>query len=168
MVVDRAARRPTPGNAELRATPRPIFDVNGPGSDSPRPAPNPRDWGVSPFEPLNIRPAEFDRIPVLDRPMMVHADPEPLASADTLAAEPLTAEPLTAEPLTAEPPADSAPSEPAAPSPPRAAPISITGPVAENSDRFASPAAHAPNVAELQRIVTIRVCAPGESLSGRS
>jgi cell division protein ZipA len=142
----------TPGNAELReATPAVDPRRNEPGSDSTRPAPNPRDWGVSPFEPLNIRTAEFDRVPGLDRPMMVHADPEPVASAEP------------PNPMAVDPPADSAPSEPAAPSPPRAAPISITGPVAENSDRFASPAAHAPNVAELQRIVTIRVSAPGES-----
>jgi len=153
----------TPGNAELReTTPAPDPRRNESGSDGARPAPNPRDWGVSPFEPLNIRTAEFDRVPVLDRPMMVHADPEPPASADALAAEPLTVD-LEPNPMAIGPPADSPPPEPPAPSPPRAAPISITGPVAENSDRFASPAAHAPNVAELQRIVTIRVSALGET-----
>jgi len=161
----------TPANPELReTTPAPDPRRNESGSESARPAPNPRDWGVSPFEPLNIRTAEFDRVPVLDRPMMAHADPEPPASADTLAPEPLTVELLADDPpapepkpMAADPPADSAPSEPPAPSSPRAAPISITGPVAENSDRFASPAAHAPNVAELQRIVTIRVSALGET-----
>jgi cell division protein ZipA len=159
----------TPGNAELRET-TPATDPrrNESASDGARPAPNPRDWGVSPFEPLNIRTAEFDRVPVLDRPMMVHADPEPPAPADVLAAESLTVDlsaddPTAPEPNRVDPPADSAPPEPPAPSPPRAAPISITGPVAENSDRFASPAAHAPNVAELQRIVTIRVSALGET-----
>ena len=153
----------TPGNAELReTTAAPDPRRNESGGDSPRPAPNPRDWGVSPFEPLNIRTAEFDRVPVLDRPMMVHADPEPAASADAAAVEPLTVD-LEPNPMAVDPPADSAPPEPPAPSPPKAAPTSITGPVAENSDRFASPAAHAPNVAELQRIVTIRVSALGET-----
>jgi cell division protein ZipA len=154
----------TPGHAELRET-TPATDPrrNESASDSARPATNPRDWGVSPFEPLNIRTAEFERVPALDRPMMVHADPEPLAPADVPAAESLTVD-LSADDLSADdPPADSAPPEPPAPPPPRAAPISITGPVAENSDRFASPAAHAPNVAELQRIVTIRVSALGET-----
>ena len=153
----------TPGNAELReTTAAPDPRRNESGGDSPRPAPNPRDWGVSPFEPLNIRTAEFDRVPVLDRPMMVHADPEPAASADAAAVEPLTVD-LEPNPMAVDPPAEPAPPEPPAPSPPRAAPMSITGPVAENSDRFASPAAHAPNVAELQRIVTIRVSALGET-----
>src|SRR5580704_3483524 len=64
----------TPGNSELReSTP----SVDPPryadsGDDSPpEPAPQPRDWGVPPFEPLNIHTADFDHIPVLDGPMMV-------------------------------------------------------------------------------------------------
>jgi cell division protein ZipA len=36
-----------------------------------------RDWGVPPFEPLSIRTQEYDRVPVLDGPMMVEADPVP-------------------------------------------------------------------------------------------
>jgi cell division protein ZipA len=150
----------TPGNAELRETTSSLDPRrNEPASDSPRPAPNPRDWGVSPFEPLNIRTAEFDRVPVLDRPMMVHADPESLASTEYLTTEPPTSERPAAEPQAAEPAGAAAP-EPAVP-PPRTAPTSLSGPVAENSDRFAAPAA--PNVAELQRIVTIRVCTVGEA-----
>ena len=30
-----------------------------------------REWGVPPFEPFSIRTAEFERVPVLDGPMMV-------------------------------------------------------------------------------------------------
>jgi cell division protein ZipA len=38
-----------------------------------------------------------------------------------------------------------------------------TGPISEHSDRAAAEAPQAPNVAELQRIVTVRVCAVGET-----
>jgi cell division protein ZipA len=134
----------TPGNAELRET--------IPSSDSPRPAPEPRDWGVPPFEPLNIRTAEFDRIPVLDRPMMAHADPEPLAAAEATAAEPTADDAIGAEATAAEP---------TAAGPIAAAPMAVD-PQADSAapTRTATPAT---NVAELQRIVTIRVCAVGET-----
>ncbi|MEA3160287.1 MAG: cell division protein ZipA [Gammaproteobacteria bacterium] len=33
-----------------------------------------RDWGVPPFEPLSIRTQDYDRVPILDGPMMVDAD----------------------------------------------------------------------------------------------
>jgi cell division protein ZipA len=79
--------------------------------------PEPREWGVPPFEPLSIRTAEFDQVPVLDGPMMVHA---------------------------AEPPPPPSP----APSPPAGA---------------SSAAPPSANAADLQRIVTIRVCAVGET-----
>jgi cell division protein ZipA len=45
------------------------------GDEDMRPQPESRDWGVPPFEPLNIRTADFDRVPVLDGPMMINADP---------------------------------------------------------------------------------------------
>jgi cell division protein ZipA len=166
----------TPGNAELReTTPAPDPRRTESGGDGARQSPAPRDRSVSPFEPLSIRTAEFDRVPVLDRPMMVHADSEPFASTETFVSEVLTAEPLTAEPLAAQslpaepqvaepppdPPAASPAPEPVAPAP-RRPPSATTGPVADNSDRFAAPAAPEPNAAELQRIVTIRVCALGE------
>ena len=79
-----------PGNAELRestagTTPHiaPPLDPRylDPDDDDTGPAAEARDWGVPPFEPLSIRTAEFDRVPVLDRPMMVNADPEPRAAA---------------------------------------------------------------------------------------
>ena len=151
----------TPGNAELRETTATLDSRrNEAAADSAKPAPGPRDWGVSPFEPLNIRTAEFERVPVLDRPMMVHADPEPHASVGPMQAEEITfdlpEESAAPQPIAPPPP-------PAAPSPPRAAPVSITGPVADNSDRFAAAAAPAPNAAELQRIVTIRVSTLGEA-----
>ena len=96
------ARRPdqAPGNAELR---EPVLE-------NLRSAPPARDWGVPPLEPLNIRAAEFERVPVLDTPMMAEAGPS-----------------------------HSPAPEPAAPAPAAA------------------------NAAERQKIVTIRVCAPGEA-----
>ena len=71
-----------PGNAELRESTAGKMQENLPPLD-PRyadldedagPAPGHRDWGVPPFEPLNIRTAEFDRVPVLDGPMMVSVE----------------------------------------------------------------------------------------------
>jgi cell division protein ZipA len=118
-----------PGNAELRESTlgksletQPALDPryadsdeSDSGSRGMRPQPESRDWGVPPLEPLSVRTAEFDEVPVLDGPMMVHADPAP-----------------TLQPQ-AEPP----------PSP--------------------AVAADAPSAADPQRIVTIRVCAVGET-----
>jgi cell division protein ZipA len=79
------ARRPeqAPGNAELRE----------PAIENLRPAPPVREWGVPPLEPLNIRTAEFERVPVLDTPMLAEADaphaaaPQPAAASSANAAE---------------------------------------------------------------------------------
>jgi len=91
------ARRPeqAPGNAELRES------TSDSPVDHPRSMPGAREWAVSPLEPLSIRTADFEPVPVLDTPMLAHA-------------------------------------EPVAPPPPAA------------------------NAAERQKIVTIRVCAPGD------
>ena len=109
-----------PGNAELRESmgkspetqpaPDPRYEDSG-----MRPQPESRDWGVPPLEPLSVRTAEFDEVPVLDGPMMVHADPAP-----------------TMQPRTEAPP----------------------------SPELSAPAS---NAADLQRIVTVRVCAVGET-----
>jgi cell division protein ZipA len=121
-----------PGNAELReSTPAHDPRYADAGDDDMRPEPEPRDWGVPPFEPLNIRTAEFDRVPVLDGPMMVNADPAPA--------------PIPA------------------PAPAAGASAPGTGPVPGHSDRAATVASPAPAAAELQRIVTIRVCTVGEA-----
>jgi cell division protein ZipA len=108
---DPALREPTA--AKPAETPPPLDSrYIDSGDEGMKPEPAARDWGVPPFEPLNIRTADFDRVPVLDGPMMVNPHSEPLAvSAPVLAA-------------------------------------------------VAPPAA---NVAELQRIVTIRVSAAGEA-----
>jgi cell division protein ZipA len=131
----------TPGNAELREstvgrpaeapTPPPLDPryIDPDDDEDMRPAPASRDWGVPPFEPLNIHTADFDHVPLLDGPMMVSVEPAASAAAPVVAAA--------------------------------AAPAAA--PAGENGDRFASGASSAPNAAELQRIVTIRVCTVGET-----
>jgi hypothetical protein len=90
----------------------------------------PRDWGVPPFEPLNIRTADFDNVPVLDGPMMVSAAP---------AAAPV-------------PP-------PAATATAAAAAATATATATAVAPTLAPPSGNA----ELQRIVTIRVCTVGDA-----
>jgi cell division protein ZipA len=134
-----------PGNSELRE-PTPSVDpprhADSGGDLPPEPAPPPRDWGVPPFEPLNIRTAEFDHVPVLDAPMMVGTEPAPTPGS-----------------VRATAPAPAHVSTP----PPAVRPMFTTGPISEHSDRAAAAPPQAPNAAELQRIVTIRVCAVGEA-----
>ncbi len=115
------ARRPdqAPGNAELRES------TNEPPPEPVRAAPAAREWGVPPLEPLSIRTAEFERVPVLDIPMLADADP-PYAAYAPYA-----------------PDADAQP-EPA----PEHEPVAAAPPAA--------------NAAERQKIVTIRVSAPGD------
>jgi len=134
-----------PGNSELRE-PTPFADSPrhaDSGDDLPaEPAPPPRDWGVPPFEPLNIRTAEFDHVPVLDAPMMAGTEPAPTPGSVRAPA----------------------PAPARAPTPPPAMrPMFTTGPISEQSDRAAAATPQAPNAAELQRIVTVRVCAVGEA-----
>ena len=134
-----------PGNSELRE-PTPSVDpprhADSSGDLPAEPAPQPRDWGVPPFEPLNIRTAEFDHVPVLDAPMTAGTDPAPTPGSVRATAP--------------------APARAPTPPPPMR-PMFTTGPISEQSDRAAAAPPQAPNAAELQRIVTIRVCAVGEA-----
>ena len=125
----RRATQQAPGNAELREstvgraadTPAAVASIADESPADPVTAEHAgREWGVPPFEPLSIRTADFDRVPALDEPMMVHAD-------QAVSLEP----PLAPAP---EPPAPERAEEPDAPV----------------------------QSAELQRIVTVRVCAAGE------
>jgi cell division protein ZipA len=132
-----------PGNAELRESivgkvpeSLPPLDPRYAGLDEhDQPDSAHRDWGVPPFEPLNIRTAEFERVPVLDGPMMVDADSGPYAGDDGPPAS-LRVSSSSSSHASASGAAVSAPAPAPAPS---------TG-----------------NVTELQRIVTIRVCAVEE------
>jgi cell division protein ZipA len=128
-----------PGDSALREpTPAPPPDSRYADSDHDEmtPEPQPRDWGVPPFEPLNIRTADFDRVPALDGPMLVNADPEPASAASPT---------FTTSPISTT------------------SPVSSPGSATDNSDRFAPAAPAAPSGAEQQKIVTIRVCAVGEA-----
>ena len=142
----------SPGNPELRE-PTPPLDPRYANSDEEdmRAQPRPRDWGVPPFEPLSIRTAEFDHVPVFAGPILINADPAPLPDTD---ASPM---PITAS---AEPAAPAASALPAADEPASASIVAPRPTPAPAAPTGGSTAAR--NAAELQRIVTIRVCAVGE------
>jgi cell division protein ZipA len=125
--------RQAPGNAQLRESPADNTVVPVAAA-----ADDDRDWGVPPFEPLSIRTAEL-RAPALDKPMTSTAE------AVDLGPEPPPA-PAAAPPIPALAAPIVAPAAPA-PTPAPAAPAA-----ASNTD-----------AGERQRIVTIRVCALGET-----
>jgi cell division protein ZipA len=122
-----------PGDAQLREI--------GPSLEAQRPEAAVREvqpeaaWGVPPLEPLSIRTGDYERVPVLDGPMMVSADP-----ASTLA---------PVAPMSADPAA--------------LVPGRVPTLLPESIDRGATTAAQTTNVSERQKIVTVRVCAPGEA-----
>jgi len=136
-----------PGDAQLREI-TPTVEPQRPEAVA-RDADADVDWGVPPFEPLSIRTQDYEHVPVLDGPMMVSADPAPaLTSATPLSAAPV---PLSAAPapLSAAPAAGIAPGR-------------VPTLLPESVDRSAAPPAQSPNASEQQKIVTVRVCAPGE------
>jgi len=110
------------------------------------PAPSVREWGVPPFEPLSIRTQEFDRVPTLDRPMMadidIDLDLECITAGVTPAAARIT--PAAASIAVSAPPPGRVPT------------------LLESRDRGSAAPAQTPNSSEQQKIVTVRVCAPGE------
>jgi cell division protein ZipA len=153
-----------PGNAELREStvgkpaenPPPLDPRYVDLDEDDGPSPQHRDWGVPPFEPLNIRTAEFERVPVLDGPMMVDGDSVRYAADDGAPA-----------PATAMAPRFTSVSPPA-PIPVRAPAQAFAGAGASaaSAPTLSPPASSSSpstgNVTELQRIVTIRVCAVEE------
>jgi cell division protein ZipA len=115
------------------------------------------EWSISPLEPLSIRTADFEEIPDVELPMLTHSDP--LDITQELGA------------VRAGPPA--APSAAPAMQPGGAAHIptlaSTSGalptrqrPSPESGDRLDAVAPA--NSSERQKIVTLRVCAVGETL----
>jgi cell division protein ZipA len=131
------------GNAELRESTS-GRSVDAAPSVEPEHVPQHevRDWGVPPFEPLSIRTREFDSVPILDEPMMVDTAPLQVEDFEPEQESAATHEPVAEAPATAE----------------------VPGRDPENSDRFAAAAPQAPNVAQLQRILTIRVCCSDDTL----
>jgi cell division protein ZipA len=142
-----------PGNAELREIkpspepPRhelPAEDIER----EPVHAPQVREW-VSPLEPLSIRTGEYERVPVLDGPMMVNADPARTPAAGVAASAAVTA--TVSAPGTGSAAASEIP------------PARVPTLMPESSDRSAPAPAQVPNSSEQQKIVTVRVCAAGDA-----
>jgi cell division protein ZipA len=131
-----------------------------------------RDWGVPPFEPLSIRTTEYDRVPVLDGPMMVQADSlSAIKSAPAIKPMRASDPPVLTPAPTVEPDEEletsvqeitpaTTPETVVPTAPPAAARVPTLQ--AENSDRIAVAATRVPNASEQQKIISIRVCAPGE------
>jgi cell division protein ZipA len=99
-----------------------------------------REWGVPPFEPLSIHTQEYDHVPILDGPMMVDADPAPALSAAGIGASAAGTARTTAQ-----------------------TPGRVPTLLPESNDRTTAEAAQTPNLSPQQKIVTVRVCAPGEA-----
>jgi len=138
-----------------------------------------RDWGVSPLEPLSIKTADFDRVPILEMPMMVDvkAASGPGDEALEFAHKPPSVlTPPVPTPPVLTPPVLTQVAAPALRSVPKAPPVKPVSPApstspqrpatpqarTDDSDRFAPPEPRSPNASERQRIVTIRVCPVGE------
>jgi cell division protein ZipA len=148
--------RHAPGDAHLRKTNSgpPVMgpSIRGPAPEHRDDDGESREWGVPPFEPLSIRTADFEQAHDLDLPMSATVDPLDVTLNGgyaehelVMAEEPYADEPASMEP--ADPPAihDDAPCSTIAPAAP------------------AAPASSAPNTSEMQRIVTVRVCALGDA-----
>ena len=123
-----------PGDAQLREI-TPAMEPQRPEAAA-RAADSDGFWGVPPFEPLSIHTQDYERVPVLDGPMMVSIDPAPVLSAAPAA-------------RSAAPAAGVAPGR-------------VPTLLPEAADRGTAPPAQSPNASEQQKIVTVRVCAPGE------
>jgi cell division protein ZipA len=130
-----------PGDAQLREI-TPAVEPQRPAAAQSEPE---TEWGVPPFEPLSIHTHDYERVPVLDGPMMVSADPAPSMNA------------APAMTPTMAPAASLAAAPAAAPVPGRVPTL-----LPESTERSAVAPAQTPNASEQQKIVTVRVCAPGE------
>ena len=138
-----------PGDAQLRElTPNVEPQRTEAAVREMEPQPEPQretEWGVPPFEPLSIRTEDYERVPILDGPMMVNADPAPLLANGATGAS-----------MSATPPA------PRAAAPPATLATGRVPTLLPESGGSAAPA-QTPNASEQQKIVTVRVCAPAEA-----
>ena len=125
-----------------------------------------REWGVPPFEPLSIHTQEYDHVPILDGPMMVDVDPAPALSPGGISAR-AAGGGVGAAGVGAS--AAGVGASAAGVGASAAGTARTTAPVPgrvptllpESGDRTAV-AAQTPNLSPQQKIVTVRVCAPGE------
>lgn len=156
--------RQAAGNAELRestlsSSTTPVrsaapVDDEPDSTEPPRGHDGSREWGVSPLEPLSIRTAQFESVQLADLPMTAHADPLDetldLGIADhEHAAHQFAPPPPEPAGLGGTQPMPARGAEPVQASRPESAP--------------AAPRPQLANASETQRIVSIRVCATGET-----
>jgi cell division protein ZipA len=116
-----------------------VEQAEAPADAEETPVSRGHNWGVPPFEPLSIRTEEYDRVPILDGPMMVDADPVP---APALAPKPAIAQ---------------------APKPAMPATGRVPTLLPESGDLSSTMPVQTPNASEQQKIITVRVCAAGET-----
>jgi len=115
-----------------------------------------REWGASPLEPLSIKTADFDRVPILDMPML--AETETLEESGEFVDISIDHEQGFHE-QGFEPPADEHLDIVTA----QSAPVAAAGSRTDDSGRFATPPPRNSNASELQKIVSLRVCAVGDA-----
>jgi cell division protein ZipA len=167
----RRRSRQAPGNAELRESTAgsPAGSQAAPGraaepiaheqdSTHPRIPAETRDWGVPPFEPLSIRTADFEQVHIVDLPMTAHVD----SAEETLDLGVFEREIDTSKDSTLQAEeVESAATWPPAATTTQAAAGASVAPASSESAPATTP--QAANAGETQRIITVRVCAAGES-----
>ncbi len=150
-----------PGNAELRETTAKEPPRHASSVQDVEPFIETHEWEISPFEPLSIKTADFDQVPILDGAMMVEVETQPREPEFRDDAETIPnagVGPIMPPVLTrVAPPAAEQPIQSGIPPTPGGAP-----PV-DNSDRISTQAPRTPNSSEKQKIVSVRVCAPDEA-----
>jgi cell division protein ZipA len=157
--------RQAAGNAELRESTASsstvpvrtaVVDAE-PDPTEPRGHEGSRDWGVSPLEPLSIRTAQFESVQLADLPMTARADPLDetldLGIADHEHAAHRFAPPAP-EPYDERVSGGASGTDGVA--------SRGTEPVS-GAEAVPAPKPQLANASETQRIVSIRVCAPGET-----
>jgi cell division protein ZipA len=174
--------RQAAGNAELRestmsSSTTPVrsaapVDDQPDSTEPPRGHDGSREWGVSPLEPLSIRTAQFESVQLADLPMMAQADPLDETLDFGIADHDHAAHQFASPPPEPPEPAEERVSlgargsaEPAGLGGTQPTPARGAEPV-QASRAESVPAAPKPqlaNASETQRIVSIRVCATGET-----
>lgn len=115
------------------------------------------------LEPLQVHTANFDDIPMVDEPILVDIDPAHVPEAEG-PREPFKPHITQPVPVVTQPVPVISPPRPAPrPTPERApaAPALIPTVMPESSDKISVTGPQVANTSEKQKIVTVRVCAPG-------
>jgi len=148
------------GNAELRVT----SANEAPRPDSAQQTMETREWEISTFEPLHIKTANFEPVPILDEPMTAHAESpadEDIFDDDADTIPNADIGPVMPPILTkVVPPAATVQSSATVQS--AAVARRSAAPAPDASDRISTQAPRGPNTSEKQKIVSLRVCAPAD------